>query len=127
VVVPITSCEVWQFDRDGAGRWTGDRWQLMTLPFDTDITGWVRLGLVMSVALAALSWHQVTFSLAERTLGGPLVQLLVSYRAVAMAVGWTVIAVAGALGLRRVAALGAAMGLAGEAAVLARRYAEAPG
>lgn len=83
-------------------------------------------GLVTSVALAALSWHQVALSLAERTLGGPLVHLLVSYRTVAMAVGWTVIAVAGALGLRRVAALGAVMGLAGEAAVLARQYAEAP-
>jgi len=88
-------------------------------------------GFLASVVLAALSWYEVAARIAWSDLpfGDPVPHpwlAQVPHRALAMGVGWTLVACACAARLRRVAALGAVFGLLGYAVIVGRGYDFAP-
>jgi hypothetical protein len=82
-------------------------------------------GLLAAVALATMSWYRVTAGLAWR--GGSAIAVPpVTHRAVAMGVGWTLVALACVTGLRRLAGLGAVLGFVGAAVAIGGGYDFAP-
>ncbi len=87
-------------------------------------------GLATSIVLTALSWYEVAAGIAWRGLfgteAGPGWPVPVPDRALAMGVGWTLVTCACVAGLRRIAALGAVLGLLGEAIAVSHRYQSAP-